>query len=128
MDIQGTWKTNGNNWISSSDRRVKKDIVDFDERYEVLFDNLKPKNFKYVDGNRGRVHSGFIAQDVTAAIEEGNMTLDEVAYVCAFENREGDVYYGLRYEELIALNTWQIQKLKSRVSELENKIKQLEEN
>ena len=128
VDIQGTWKTNGNNWISSSDRRVKKDIVDFDERYEVLFDNLKPKNFKYVDSNRGRIHSGFIAQDVTAAIEKGNMTLDEVAYVCAFENREGDVYYGLRYEELIALNTWQIQKLKSRVLELENKIKQLEEN
>ena len=122
VDVQGTWKTNGNNWISSSDKRVKKDIVDFDDRYEVLFNKLKPRNYKYVDGNKGRVHSGFIAQEVTEAIEEAKMTLDEVAYVCAFENKEGETYYGLRYEELIAINTWQIQKLKERIKQLEDKI------
>ena len=122
VDVQGTWKTNGNNWISSSDRRIKKDIVDFDDRYEVLFNKLKPRNYKYVDGNKGRVHSGFIAQEVTEAIEEAKMTLDEVAYVCAFENKEGETYYGLRYEELIAINTWQIQKLKERIKQLEDKL------
>ena len=31
----------------------------------------------------------------------------------------------LRYEEFIALNTWQIQKLKQRVKELEEKIHEL---
>ena len=122
VDVQGTWKTNGNNWISSSDRRVKKDIADFDDRYEILFNKLKPRNYKYVDGNKGRVHSGFIAQEVTEAIEEAKMTLDEVAYVCAFENKEGETYYGLRYEELIAINTWQIQKLKERIKQLEDKL------
>ena len=122
VDVQGTWKTNGNNWISSSDRRIKKDIVDFDDRYEVLFNKLKPRNYRYVDGNKGRVHSGFIAQEVTEAIEEAKMTLDEVAYVCAFENKEGETYYGLRYEELIAINTWQIQKLKERIKQLEDKL------
>ena len=122
VDVQGTWKTNGNNWISSSDRRVKKDIADFDDRYEILFNKLKPRNYKYVDGNKGRVHSGFIAQEVTEAIEEAKMTLDEVAYVCAFENKEGEIYYGLRYEELIAINTWQIQKLKERIKQLEDKL------
>ena len=122
VDVQGTWKTNGNNWISSSDRRVKKDIVDFDDRYEILFNKLKPRNYKYVDGNKGRVHSGFIAQEVTEAIEESKMTIDEVAYVCAFENKEGETYYGLRYEELIAINTWQIQKLKERIKQLEDKL------
>ena len=122
VDVQGTWKTNGNNWISSSDRRIKKDIVDFDDRYEVLFNKLKPRNYRYVDGNKGRVHSGFIAQEVTEAIEEAKMTLEEVAYVCAFENKEGEIYYGLRYEELIAINTWQIQKLKERIKLLEDKL------
>ena len=122
VDVQGTWKTNGNNWISSSDRRVKKDIADFDDRYEILFNKLKPRNYKYVDGNKGRVHSGFIAQEVTEAIEESKMTIDEVAYVCAFENKEGETYYGLRYEELIAINTWQIQKLKERIKQLEDKL------
>ena len=122
VDVQGTWKTNGNNWISSSDRRVKKDIVDFDDRYEILFNKLKPRNYKYVDGNKGRVHSGYIAQEVTEAIEEAKMTLDEVAYVCAFENKDGETYYGLRYEELIAINTWQIQKLKERIKQLEDKL------
>ena len=101
---------------------IKKDIVDFDDRYEVLFNKLKPRNYRYVDGNKGRVHSGFIAQEVTEAIEEAKMTLDEVAYVCAFENKEGETYYGLRYEELIAINTWQIQKLKERIKQLEDKL------
>ena len=122
VDVQGTWKTNGNNWISSSDRRIKKDIEDFDDTYEVLFNNLKPRNYRYVDGNKGRVHSGFIAQEVSDAVTISGKTIDEIAYVCAFENKEGDVYYGLRYEELIALNTWQIQKLKERIRQLEERL------
>ena len=122
VDVQGTWKTNGNNWISSSDRRIKKDILDFDESYELLFDNLKPRQYRYVDGNKGRVHSGFIAQEVSDAVIAAGKTIDENAYVCAFENKEGETYYGLRYEELIALNTWQIQKLKQRIKQLEDKL------
>jgi len=122
VDVQGTWKTNGNNWISSSDRRIKKDIADFDDTYEILFDNLKPRQYRYVDGNKGRVHSGFIAQEVSDAVIAAGKTIDENAYVCAFENKEGETYYGLRYEELIALNTWQIQKLKQRIKQLEDKL------
>ena len=122
VDVQGTWKTNGNNWISSSDRRIKKDIEDFDDSYEVLFNNLKPRHYRYVEGNKGRVHSGFIAQEVSDAVTISGKTIDEIAYVCAFENKEGDVYYGLRYEELIALNTWQIQKLKERIRQLEERL------
>jgi hypothetical protein len=122
VDVQGTWKTNGNNWISSSDRRIKKDILDFDESYELLFDNLKPRQYRYIDGNKGRVHSGFIAQEVSDAVIAAGKTIDENAYVCAFENKEGETYYGLRYEELIALNTWQIQKLKQRIKQLEDKL------
>ena len=122
VDVQGTWKTNGNNWISSSDRRIKKDILDFDDSYETLFDNLRPRQYRYVDGNKGRVHSGFIAQEVSDAVIAAGKTIDENAYVCAFENKEGETYYGLRYEELIALNTWQIQKLKQRIKQLEDKI------
>nr|DAZ72819.1 MAG TPA: Receptor recognition protein, Long tail, Helical sandwich, Tail fiber [Caudoviricetes sp.] len=34
----------------------------------------------------------------------------------------------MRYEEFIALNTWQIQKLKQRVTELENEIKEIKQN
>jgi len=123
VDVQGTWKTNGNNWISSSDRRIKKDISDFDDSYELLFDNLKPRQYRYVNGNKGRVHSGFIAQEVSDAVIAAGKTIDENAYVCAFRNREEEVYYGLRYEELIALNTWQIQKLKQRIKQLEEKLK-----
>ena len=122
VDVQGTWKTNGNNWISSSDRRIKKDIADFDESYELLFDSLRPRQYRYVDGNKGRVHSGFIAQEVSDAVKAAGKTIDENAYVCAFENKEGEIYYGLRYEELIALNTWQIQKLKERIKQLEEKL------
>jgi cell division protein FtsB len=34
--------------------------------------------------------------------------------------------YGLRYGEFISLNTWQIQKLKPRVSSLEERVTALE--
>lgn len=122
VDVQGTWKTNGNNWISSSDRRIKKDILDFDESYEILFNNLRPRQYRYVNGNKGRIHSGFIAQEVSDAVIASGKTIDENAYVCAFENKEGETYYGLRYEELIALNTWQIQKLKERIRQLEERL------
>ena len=57
------------------------------------------------------------------AVIAAGKTIDENAYVCAFRNKEEEVYYGLRYEELIALNTWQIQKLKQKIKQLEEKLK-----
>jgi len=122
-DIQGTFKTNGSNWISSSDRKVKNSIEDYDDRYSILFDNLRPRRFKFNKGNSNRYHTGFIVQETIEALDIAGIDRSEFASVCAFGDADDPrTMWGLRYEELISLNTWEIQKLKRRVLELENKI------
>ncbi len=128
VDIQGTFKTNGNGWISSSDRKVKNTISDFDEKYEVLFDNLRPRTFKFNQGTSDRVHSGFIAQEIADAVSIAGLSTQDFAAVVAFGDATDErTEWGVRYEEIISLNTWEIQKLKARVAELEKIIIKTEE-
>jgi predicted RNase H-like nuclease (RuvC/YqgF family) len=95
-----------------------------------LYDALIPVTYKYNDGTSGRIHAGYIAQDVLTAMEKAGLTTTEFAgYVKAIETdreteKETEVCC-LRYEEFIAINTDQIQKLKRRVSESEAEINSL---
>ena len=122
-EFGGTWTMTSEAGIVS-DRNKKNSIESFDNRYNNFFDTLQPRRFKYNDGTSDRYHSGFIAQEVEDALNISNIDSQEFAGFIRME-REETVYY-LRYENFIALNTWQIQKLKNKVSELENKIAQLE--
>lgn len=105
--------------ISTSDRRKKTGIKDFPKKYVEFFKKLKPKLFRFKDGESGRLHSGFIAQDVEEAAAESGIPTKDLAFLCIGE----DGFYGLRYEELIALQTKVIQDLMARVEVLEEKIK-----
>lgn len=105
--------------ISTSDRRKKTGIKDFTKKYIEFFKKLKPKLFRFKDGESGRLHSGFIAQDVEEAAAESGIPTKDLAFLCIDE----DGNYGLRYEELIALQTKVIQDLMARVEVLEEKIK-----
>lgn len=108
-----------------SDGNMKNSIYSITDSYALLFDRLKAKTFKYNDGTSGRRHIGFIAQEVKDAIEQSGMTtLDCAAYVEA-ETVEGETVCSLRYEEFIALNTWQIQLLKLRIKNLEEEVNSL---
>lgn len=119
----GTWRTNGSAWISSSDARLKNTIEDFTDEHDILFDNLHPRTYKWNDGTSDRTHSGFIAQEVVEAVEKAGLTTKDFAAVVNFLDEDGnDDGWGLRYEELISINTWQIQTLKARVAELERKL------
>ena len=123
VDIQGTFKTNGGAWISSSDIKVKNSISTFSDAYSVLFDNLLPRTYKYNHGTSSRTHSGFIVQEVVNAVKTAGLTTQDFAAVCAFGDPEDDeTEWGLRYEEIIALNTWEIQKLKAEVKALKKLI------
>ena len=111
---------------TGSDRKIKKEIEDISINYEKLFDMLHPQRFKYKNGDSGRYHIGFIAQDVEMAIIESDLTNDDFAGLCISDpENSSSSSYTLRYEEFIALNTSEIQKLKSRVSELEKQIKEI---
>lgn len=143
--------------INTSDRNLKKDFrtFDSDDRYTQFFMDLKPIIFKFKDGESGRNHFGFIAQDVEDSLFKLNFTTLDFAGLCKDakcveqkkptkeeirngefkiqeelplnldENGNVQYEYSLRYEEFISLNTYMIQKLYNKIESLENEIKLL---
>ena len=106
---------------AASDERLKTDIAEFEDGYGDIFDNLKPVKFRYTV-EPDRLRFGFIAQDVKENLEAKGINDFGGIYI----GEGDDTYYRLLQEDFIALNTWQIQKLKARVEELENKLASLE--
>lgn len=117
----------------TSDRDKKHDISYDLDAYDAVFDALKPAIYKLNDGTSGRYHGGFIAQDVEEAILGAGLTTKDYAVFCRIpiyatdENGNPteeivDYTCSLRPDEIIPLNTREIQKLKKRVAELEAKI------
>lgn len=121
--LSGTWMAESC-LGTASDSNVKNSIaaISDDDRYDLMFDALTPSVYKYNNGTSGRVHTGYIAQEVLAAMEVAGLSTSEFA---GYMKNSNDSCY-LRYEEFIPLNTYQIQKLKSRVSMLEEKVEELE--
>lgn len=126
--LVGTWAYKSGSSGSLSDKRLKNSINDFTEKYDLLFNSLNPRLYKYNNGTSNRIHFGFIAQETEEAIKQSDLTQKDVAFIIDMNELNGESYKYLRYEEFIALNTWQIQKLKQRVTELENEIKEIKQN
>jgi hypothetical protein len=89
-----------------------------------MFDNLRPVRHKYIDGNSGRYHTGFILDELKTAMDIAGIGTNELAAYCVYNEETGAG--GIRYSELVALNVLETQKLKARVTELENKIAEFE--
>lgn len=124
--LKGTWSVDSpkDTW---SDINKKNSIGFINNSYEIFFDNLKPKIFKYNEGTSDRFHTGFIAQEVQQALNIANISTQDFAGLVIHCRNTDSELWGLRYEEFISLNTWQIQKLKTRVTELENEIKEIKQ-
>lgn len=133
---QGVWADNGE--IQTSDANEKHSIEYNMEKYETLFNLLKPTQFKKDSGSSDRYHIGYISQDVEKAIEEAGLTSQDFAgfiksplYPRDEKGKkilDGEILgyrYALRYSEFVALNTHMIQKLMKRVEDLENKLEAL---
>ena len=103
---------------ASSDKRLKKNIKSLEEKYNNFFDELNPVSFEWKAGNNKK-HIGFIAQDIQKSNTDNNLDLDLVY------NNENSNYLGLDKQEIIALNTWQIQMLKKEIKELKDEIEKL---
>ena len=121
--------TSGNKWRNTycsngvwtgSDRNNKKDISYNIDDYLNVFDRLQPASYKFKDGQSGRTHVGFIAQDVEQAILDSGMTTTDYACISISPKAEGEGNdYSLRYEEFIALVVLKIKKLEQRIAALE---------
>lgn len=120
---QATWRSIINAG-SSSDKRLKTNIIDLNKDYNNFFDNLKPVSFNYKkeakSGDNDKKHIGFIAQDILKNEKENN--LENLFMVW-----EDGGYYQLNKQEIIALNTWQIQLLKKQVQEQQKQIDELKQ-
>lgn len=111
----------------ASDSRLKNSVEPLPKQYDLLFDSILPRRYKYNDGESGRYHTGFVAQEVVGALEHSGLTTKDFAAVCLDGASEDDGIWYLRRDEFVALNTWQIQLLKRRVSELESMVAKLQE-
>jgi hypothetical protein len=107
-------------FTNNSDARLKTNINLPSDNYDILFDNLQPRTYELLS-DPNKTSLGFVAQEVQSAIGASGLTEKELQII-----HKDSEYYSLAYLEFIALNTWQIQKLKTRVNELEEKLAQLE--
>lgn len=146
--------SNSSGTSNLSDKNLKKDFEEFTDKHDEFFDNLKPTIYKYIFGSSSRQHFGYIAQEVVEALEKSGLTTRNFGGVniipinCRETETDpetgntvdiedsADNYlldkgikeqHNLIYTEFISMNTWQIQKLKKRVAEQDERIAKLEE-
>ncbi len=105
---------------SSSDERLKYDIVDMPDKYIKLFDALELRQYRFIKSKALGV--GVIAQEVMSA--EENLGFDESAIVTGtgevLENGEID-YFAVDYNAIAIMACAKIKQLEQRIAELEAK-------
>lgn len=109
------------NELNGSDRNIKNSIEALPEKYVRMFDLVEPKRYKLNNGTSGRYHTGFIAQEVEAAMQKCGITSQEFAGWAAAKRKDGSETYFLRYSEFIPV-------LWAKVREQEERLKRLEES
>ena len=101
----------------SSDIRLKKDVVDYTGGLNFV-ESLRVVDFTWkddVDVKAGKRETGFIAQELGAALEASNYNSWRL------HNPNPDSYQGIDPKQLIPALVSAIQELSARVKELENK-------
>lgn len=111
---------------NGSNRNIKTDIHGFDDRYDRFFDCLNPQLYRYNFDENSGYSMGYIWQETEEALVNAGLTKNDVGAV--YESAAVTGGLGLRKTDFISLNTWQIQKLKNRITELENRLEALERN
>ena len=109
------------NELNGSDRNIKNSIEALPEKYVRMFALVEPKRYKLNNGTSGRFHTGFIAQEVEAAMQKCGITSQEFAGWAAAKRKDGSETYFLRYSEFIPV-------LWAKVREQEERLKRLEES
>jgi len=99
-----------NSPIVGSDKRIKKDISPLEvSLITKLLMSIPAVQYRLIDGDSGRIHYGFIAQDVENVLTETEITtMDFAGFVKSptldeAGNETGDYIYALRLEEFIPI-------------------------
>lgn len=117
---------------TSSDRRLKEDIRELDEKYIRMVDLLAPKSFYSIldaYGSRRR-RIGYVAQEVEAAAIAVGLTLEECNFIHKDWVERADYVgyeYSLNYDDLAVIVHGKVQKhIVPLLSEHEKRILELE--
>ena len=108
--------------IQTSDARDKTDIQPLPDKYLTMMDNIPAIRYKLIDGQSGRYHVGFSAQDVEAAMAAAGVDSMEFGGFVKAKDEQGEDIYMLRYGEFIAILWAKIQADEVRIQALEAKI------
>lgn len=106
-----------NSISNASDRRLKDNIVDIDNKYIYLLNELDAKQYNFKT-SPDKVELGFIAQEVESAMKIVGIKDDEMPIISKPTDDELDKYYGLDYSQMTAL-LWKIcQEQQKEINEL----------
>lgn len=126
FNVFGTFYAASGGIASASDRGKKQDIAELDrEKSAEFIYSLIPTEFRYKNGSSGRLHHGFIAQDVKKSMGE-----DDWGLYCRIHEpeikteddkiiKEAEDTLALRYEELTADIVATLQSINERLKKLE---------
>ena len=111
-----------NSTISTSDIRAKENISPSTLGLDFIND-LNPVSYKWIDKREGtdkpdQTHYGIIAQEVIETLKKyGIDSLDDFGGI----HRDGESYYGARYQEFIPILMKAVQELSEEVKDLKEK-------
>ena len=101
----------------SSDARLKRNVVPVEAALETIR-RVRSVHYEMIADSTGKFHTGFIAQELEAALDDPRNDA-----VCVGE----DGMYSVRYSEVIALNSAAIQELDETVTDLREQVRSLTE-
>lgn len=102
--------------IQTSDENYKHDIAEIPQKYIDMMDDIIPVIYKMDNGTSNRYHTGFIAQNVKAAMDAHGVSDLELAAWCKDVDAEGNEIQMLRYVEFIAIMWAKIKQLEGRIT------------
>ena len=107
------------NELNGSDRNIKNSIEALPEKYVRMFELIEPKRYKLNNGTSGRYHTGFIAQEIEAAMQDCGITSQEFAGWAEAKLDDGSKTYFLRYSEFIPILWAKVREQEARIRRLE---------
>lgn len=102
--------------IQTSDINDKTDVETLPQKYLDMMDNITPLRYKLIDGQSGRFHVGFSAQDVEQAMATAGVDSMEFGGFVKDKNEAGEDVYMLRYGEFIAILWAKIRALEAKIN------------
>lgn len=106
-----------NKIASVSDRRLKKDVVELDDKLLDLFEFLTPKQYRFKNGDE-MLNLGFIAQELDDAMDEiGIVDKPIIIRPSEPDPKTGDLFYSLNYDDFIAIIWRKIQQIERRLKD-----------